>query len=148
MPDDWPNDDVLLMLVKESAEHKRAWALISGLSKTVLNERNARERQGKRFDRPIGEKPDNWADRIQHLERRLVKQRKHLAAVEECRVFERETEDMLVGVLKDIAHEYGDKPLAGKWATDALNDYLVRRGPRPIPVEWGPDSPGYDEMGQ
>ena len=37
--DNWPDNDALLAYVKESREHERAWKIVAGLSKRLLQER-------------------------------------------------------------------------------------------------------------
>jgi len=127
MSDGWPDDDVLLMLVRESQEHKRAWALVAGLSKTILTERKVRpQRQPKELQ---GKRPETWEDRMQSLERRIVKQRKALETMEECRKFEAETEGMLTEALVDIANTRNHSD-AVVLAETMLNKYRQRLGPR------------------
>lgn len=122
MGDSWPEDEVLVMLVRESAEHKRAWALIAGLSKALIEER--------RYTVPdlpkhlVGKKPENWSDRIQTLEERIVKQRKQLAALED------ETEQMLVTALKEI--QVRATGGAAMICESILATFDERRGPRPV----------------
>lgn len=99
MAEVWPEDEVLSMLVRESGEHKRAWALIAGLSKTILKERQAPERVSRKL---TGPRPETWEDRIQTLEQRIVKQKRALAVLEECRLFELESEQFLVDALTRI----------------------------------------------
>ena len=159
MSDDWPDDDALLQLVKESAEHKRAWALIAGLSKRVLQEREAWSMLRKaggippHYDasshraKPIGNRPRGYADHIHELEDKIVKQKEQLRELNACREFEAETERLLVAALEKII-KTSDWHTMGLYARDALAENLKRKGPRPAEVEWGPDSPGYDEMGQ
>lgn len=123
MSDLWPDDDDLLGLVRESQEHKRAWALIAGLSKTIMRERSV-EHPPHESLKPIGEKPPNWTDIIHNLEEKIVKQKGHIRTLEECRVFEAESERLLVGALeRAVVHGGGTARLA-------LDAHAERQGPR------------------
>lgn len=130
MPDDWPDDDVLLMLVKESAEHKRAWALIAGLSKTVLKERKPPPTSTRHMAKATGPKPGGYNEKIHELETKIIKQKRYLREVEECRAWEMETERLLVDALERIYSRDGDGTDAGEMARLSLAVHAKRRGPR------------------
>lgn len=140
MPREWPAKEDLVQYIRESAEHKRVWALVSGLSRALQHEREGNPRVGR--DTAL---VSNYVDRIQDLEAKVIAQKAMLNQLEDCRTFERETERLLIETLKIIDHATS-RESAAQQARRALIVNSQRKGPRP--AEWGPDSPGYDEMGQ
>lgn len=138
MSDNWPDDDALLQLVKESQEHQRSWALIRGLSKRLLDERGSESMLRKaggiepHHNPKITEpRPEGYLDKIRILEEKIVKQKHELTTIYECREFERETERLLVATLQRIATVYGGGGEAMRDAAEgALREYSLRLGPR------------------
>lgn len=132
MHDDWPQNEDLLALVKESQEHTRAWALVRGVSKSLLSERKARPSNTK-GGKPVGDKPVDWADKVNDYERRIIGQREQLGRLEECRSWEAGTEQILIDALREIAAT--DRIVSIDWAIfaakEAVRKYDQRRGPRP-----------------
>jgi hypothetical protein len=115
----WPSNGDLHELGREAQEHRRAWALVGGLSRRLLSER---------IHPGTGPSTEEQAERIHQLEEKIVKQRKFLAQLEECREFERETERLLVEHLDAISHFH---TTAGERALRALDEHTQRKGPRP-----------------
>ena len=140
-PDDmvWPSNEDLTMFTREAAEHRRAWAFIAGLSKQMLVERRVRTVHIPKCSEHVA--------RIRDLEAKVIGQKAMLRELETCRSFERESENLLVVALEKII-KTSDWHTMGLYARDAIAENLKRKGPRPAEVKWGPDSPGYDEMGQ
>ncbi len=72
--------------------------------------------------------------RISALEQKIVSQRKHISRLEECRKFERETEQGLAAALRDIYRHETDfrtgPTVSLARAAEALVWYTERLGPR------------------
>lgn len=122
----WPADGDLRELVRESSEHRRVWAVVGGLSQTLLRERKT-ERPKPRVEQSA---------RIHQLEQRIVKQKRAFTKLEECRAFERETEQLLADALQaivDTGHT-AKKDDTVNFAKDTLNILALRKGPRPETV--------------
>lgn len=145
----WPDDDDLLALVKESSEHQRVWAIVRGLSKHLLAERESHllQRAGgisthhdprtSQHAEPVkqpkftGERPNDYVERVRALEDKIVGLKKHITNLEECRAFELQTENLLVEGLRNIAE--GQYTSANNAARTYLETYERRLGPR-MPV--------------
>lgn len=70
--------------------------------------------------------------RIQELEKLCASKRRHLRELDECRAWERGTEQMLEDALQRIS----TIPPGGNIARQALKELEKRRGPRPIEMKW------------
>lgn len=124
----WPDASEVRLLSREASEHRRAWGLVGGLCKTLISERGQK----------VGPSSEDQKKRIAGLESKIVKQRKQLATLEECRTFERETEHFLAEALQaivDTGHT-AKKDDTVKFAQDMLDQLAVRKGPRPEPPEY------------
>jgi hypothetical protein len=120
----WPDSSELTLLGREAGEHKRAWGLVSGLTKALQRERMVKAPPST---------PEQ-AQRIAHLEGKIVKQRHFLARLEECRAFERETEEILISALTYIAESNSAQRGAvvlQEQAKATLHFFETRKGPRP-----------------
>lgn len=115
---EWPSNGDLRELGREAAEHRRSWALVGGLSRRLLSERTHPS---------SGPSSDEQSERIHGLESKIVKQRKFLSQLEECRAFERETEQLLIGTLEIIS---AGKGVAAEAARNVIAAYEQRKGPR------------------
>lgn len=129
----WPTKDGLEALVKESREHERTWALVRGLSNTILRERTM-------TGVVVEPRSERDAERIKTLERSIVKQRGELKNLNECRTYEAETERLLVEALIGIAS--ASNPVGMQiYAQDALREHEARiHAPRPKPEEIAGDA--------
>lgn len=124
MPREWPADEDLAQFIKESGEHKRAWALIAGLSHALQNERAGHPRIDK--DSPFLE---NYVNQIKELETKVISQKAVLRNLEGVRDYERETERLLVEAMVRIGQ---GRPADGPHiAVRALTVNHARKGPRP-----------------
>jgi hypothetical protein len=117
----WPADGDLRELVREASEHRRVWAVVGGLSQTLLRERKT--------ERPKARVEQN--ERIQHLEERIVKQKRAFTHLEECRAFEKETEQILSDALKLVCSPRNKDKETWLIAKNALDILKKRKGPRP-----------------
>jgi hypothetical protein len=88
---------------------------VASLAEHLLNERRVH---------------DDRVERIARLEERIVKQKRALSDLEQCRLFERQTERMLEEALRLAAAEHS-ATRARIIANDALEELYRRRGPRP-----------------
>lgn len=125
--DTWPSDDDLSNLARDSGELRHAWALVQRLSKLLLAERTKKRPKAPRG--LVGAKPEDWNERIQRLENKIVSQKKTITELEECRKFEAESERLLVHTLQIVA----DNPSV-HWSAAAqsrLDAHARRQGPRP-----------------
>jgi hypothetical protein len=114
---EWPSNGDLRELGREASEHRRSWALVGGLSRRLLSERTR-----------LGPSSEEQSERIHALEQKIVKQRKFLAQLEECRAFERETEALLVEALGIVLpFTKGD---VNARLQRTLAAYEQRKGPR------------------
>ena len=130
----WPTNEDLVQYVKEGTEHRRAWALNIGLSKTLLAERKAKPKPSTRHtEKATGPKPQGYNAKIRELEHKIIQQKKQLRTLEvECRPFERETERKLVDTLESIrSYTGGDMEYMRLVAIEALIEHQTRLGPRP-----------------
>jgi hypothetical protein len=126
-PNGWPSDKELVMFTREASEHCRAWAFIAGLSKSLIAERRAYSEHAKRADKI---RPENYTDRIHDLETKVIKQKAALQRLEECRVFEAETERLLVDALVEIRDGNGSYNDSAYLAQRILVIHERRKGPR------------------
>ena len=140
----WPQNEDLLQYTKEASEHKRAWSLVAGLSKTLLAERRPRAKSStKHTDKATGPKPQGYDAKIHELEHKVVQQKKQLRVLDECRTFERETERLLIDALKAI-FGLNQKTDMIEIARDAILQHMERLGPRD-PEPQPSDGPEYHE---
>jgi hypothetical protein len=127
----WPRNEDLLQYAREAGEHKRAWALVAGLSKTLLAERRPVPKPHTRHtQKATGPKPQGYDAKIQELEHKIIQQKKQLRILDECRTFERETERMLGDALRTI-FGLNQKTDMIEVARNAIMDHQQRLGPRP-----------------
>jgi hypothetical protein len=119
----WPDSSEVRLLSREAAEHRRAWGLVGGLCKTLISERGVK----------LPPSSEDQNKRLAALETKIVKQRRQLANLEECRTFERETERLLAAGLQAIVEtgHTAKKDDTVKFAQDMLDQLAERKGPRP-----------------
>lgn len=117
----WPDRTELSLLQREASEHKRAWGLVSGLTHALQRERTVKAPPST----------DEQNTRIAGLEEKIVKQRRQLAQLEECRAFERETEEYLTEALRLICVPSNKNTASWLIAKNALGILKKRKGPRP-----------------
>ena len=133
-PIDTRPDEMLTQLAHEAAEHQRVWGIVTALTEQlVLSRKEVDLLDGlveQQFRSPYNPREDEQNARIHRLEQKIVKQRKTLKNLEECRLFERETEQLLVIALENISMA-PSKASALVRANDALVDHDNRKGPRP-----------------
>lgn len=114
----WPGDKDLGEILEETKAVGRYTRVAHALAVALVRERRATK------------------DLRAHLSRcqaRIVKQRAHLKTIEECRVFELETEALLVSCLAEARQrlEEGIPSLASGVIVNALFEHGTRKGPRP-----------------
>ena len=130
-------DETMAQLAHEAAEHQRVWGLVSSLASLVKNrdqEIALLEGLLKSMQPYSPAYVEGQNARIHHLEQRIVKQKKAFNKLEECRRFEKETEEILVEAL-DILVTTPNKIDNPSWvlatAKKALSVHKKRKGPRP-----------------
>lgn len=123
-------DEALISLAHEAAEHQRVWGLVSSLTSLV----QSREQEIDILDGLLGQfrhqpqPTDEQNARIHHLEERIVK-KEAIRHLEECRVFERETEQLLAAALQSVI-DGGPLTKGAEVARKALATLAERKGPR------------------
>jgi hypothetical protein len=114
----------------ESAEYQRLWGVISSLTDWVEQSAQEADVLDSLLDSTRALAGSEKNERIHQLEEKIVKMRAAIRKLEECRAFERETEQLLVQALDDIRHAPTKASMLIR-ANDAQCVHSDRKGPRP-----------------
>ena len=124
-------DEVLTQLAHEAAEHQRVWGIVSGLTEQLV----LKQREVELLDSMLAWRTtpsdllEEKNERIHQLEQKIVKQRTALKNLEECRLFERDTEQLLTAALHEVING-GPLTKGAEVARKALEVHAERKGPR------------------
>ena len=121
------NRDLRIMR-DDAAEKRHAWALVSLLAGTSLEEHIESEKTSRRVDGLVRQ--------VQALEAKVIGQKDMLRKLEECRAFELHTEFLLHEALIEARVYARNDPTFTRHGLEdivrgALEVYEVRKGPRP-----------------